>query len=90
MGYHGVMKTTLEMPDSLFKRARATAMRRGQTMTSFFNSAVEAKLNADADAGRDKPWMAFAGILSGRREEARRIMKTIDDACERIDAKDWT
>lgn len=58
-------------------------------MTSFFNSAVEAKLIEDEQAGSHKPWMAFAGIMAGRRYEARQIMKTVDEACERIDAKDW-
>ncbi len=54
------MKTTLEMPDSLFRWAKETALKRGQTMTLFFNAAVEAKLNAEETAGRNKPWMAFS------------------------------
>lgn len=89
MGYNAPMKTTLEMPDSLFKRARAAAQKRGQTMTSFFNAAVEAKLTADRTARQERPWMAYAGVMAGRHDEAKRIVRAIDDACERVDAAEW-
>lgn len=83
------MKTTLEMPDSLFKRARAAARKRGQTMTSFFNAAVEAKLAADQTARQERPWMAYAGVMAGQHDEAKRIMRVINEACEQVDAAEW-
>jgi hypothetical protein len=90
MGDIQIMKTTLEMPDSLFKRARAAARKRGQTMTSYFNTAVEAKLAADQKARLDRPWMAYAGVTAGDRGESERIMNVIEEACERIDESEWT
>jgi hypothetical protein len=90
MGQTNQMKTTLEMPDSLFKRARAAARKRGQTMTSFFNAAVEAKLAADQTARRIRPWMAYAGVTAADRDESKRILKVIDEECERIDEAEWT
>ena len=84
------MKTTLELPDSLFRRAKLTATRRGQTMTAFITSAVEAKLQADKVAASEKPWMAFAGVFSDDLEESRRINQTIEEGCEQIDPRDWS
>lgn len=38
------MKTTLEMPDDLFRRAKATAVKRGQTMKELVTTALEREL----------------------------------------------
>ena len=38
------MKTTLEMPDDLFRRAKATAVKRGQTMKELVATALEREL----------------------------------------------
>jgi predicted nucleotide-binding protein len=89
MGTFLFMKTTLELPDSLFRRAKATAARRGQTMATFVTSAVEAKLAADEVAAREKPWMEFAGILQDERAESQRILQKVEDACEKVDSEDW-
>jgi predicted nucleotide-binding protein len=83
------MKTTLELPDALFRRAKATAARRGQTMAAFVTSAVEAKLAADEVAAREKPWMEFAGILQDEREESKRILQKVEEACEKVDPEEW-
>lgn len=83
------MKTTLELPDSLFRRAKATAARRGQTMAAFVRSAVEAKLAADEVAAREKPWMEFAGILQDEREESKRMLQKVEEACEKVDPEEW-
>jgi hypothetical protein len=83
------MKTTLEVPDSLFRRAKATAARKGQTMAAFINAAIEAKLADDAETVREKPWMQYAGIFSNERTESRRILHRIEEECERIHEEDW-
>jgi hypothetical protein len=83
------MKTPLEVPDSLFRRAKATAARKGQTMAAFVTAAIEAKLAADTEAGREKPWMQFAGVFRDDPEESRRILRKIEEECERVDPGDW-
>ena len=83
------MKTTFEIPDSLFRKAKAKAARKGQTMTAFVTSAIQAKLDEDIEMAREKPWMAFAGVFRGERAESREIMRRIEEACERVDPEDW-
>ena len=83
------MKTTLEIPDSLFRRAKALAARRGQTMAAFVTSAVESKLRADSKSAREKPWMAFAGAFKADKINSRRILEAIEEVCESVDPEDW-
>jgi len=89
MGDFLIVKTTLEFPDSLFRRAKSTAARKGQTMTAFVTSAVEAKLTADETAANEKPWMQFAGLLEKDRKESSRILKRIEESCEQVIPEDW-
>ena len=83
-----VMKTTLELPDTLFTRAKALASQRGQTMTSFVRTALEAKITSDESVAAEKPWMQFAGIHTDTAE-SQKIMETIDTSCGQIDPKEW-
>ena len=78
------MKTTLELPDSLFPRAKSSATRKGQTMTAFVTSAVEAKLAADETAATEKPWMQFKGLLRNDCKEASSILRRIEKTCEEV------
>ena len=40
------MKTTIDLPDPLFRRAKATAAVEGVTLKAFITKAVESKLDA--------------------------------------------
>jgi plasmid stability protein len=82
------MKTTLELPDALLRRAKSTAARHGQSMTSFVRAALEAKLIAEEISERKKPWMKFSGSFSDPQESIR-IMKRIEEATGSVDPKDW-
>ena len=82
------MKTTLELPESLFKRAKALAAQRGQTMTTFVRSALESKISSDERSAEEKPWMQFAGVHTDH-EESRKIMASIEDSCGQVDEEDW-
>jgi hypothetical protein len=42
------MKTTLEMPDELFRRAKATAAQRGQSLKQLVTAALERELAGPA------------------------------------------
>ncbi len=90
MGDYSKVKTTLEIPDSVLRRAKAVAARRGQTMQAFVTSAVEAKLSSDARAEKEKPWMAFAGAFESEKEKSSSVLAAIEEACERVDTEDWT
>ena len=82
------MKTTLELPDTLLRRAKATAAKRGQTMTAFVKSALEAKLSNDERSNDEKPWMQFAGVFADPKE-SKQIMQTVEESCGQVDPEDW-
>lgn len=82
------MKTTLEIPDSLFRRAKSAAAKRGIPLRVFVTEAVKDKLNVGAKSS-DRPWMKHFGKLKDLSEENKRINKEIEDAFERIHPEMW-
>ncbi len=88
------MKTTLELPDALFREVKATAARRGVLMKQFIAEALTEKLAAtDPTSVPDpKPWMKFAGGLSRDPEmkaELLRIDQLIEQEFGQVEAADW-
>lgn len=84
----GVMKTTLEIPDAIFRRAKSKAAEQGIPLRQFVTEAVTARLQSTA-TNDPKPWMKYFGKLKGLRKETRRINKIIEDANEKIDTEMW-
>jgi hypothetical protein len=80
------MKTTLEIPDSLFRSVKSKAAQEGLTLKEFVASALTEKLNRSSDT---KPWMKYCGTLSHLHKETRRIEKIIETEFETIDPADW-
>ena len=84
----GGMKTTLEIPDAIFRRAKSKAAEQGIPLRQFVTEAVSARLQSTSPTG-SKPWMKHLGKLKGLRKETRRINKIIEDASEKIDGEMW-
>jgi len=76
------MKTTLEIPDTVFRRAKSKAAERGIPLRQFVTEAVEDKLKAAPLAGQ-KRWMKHMGKLKDLRKETARINGVIEEAFER-------
>lgn len=79
------MKTTLEIPDTIFRRAKSAAAVRGIPLREFVTEAVRDKLAADAKSA-DKPWMAAFGKLRHLRKEIARVNRMIEEEFEQIEA----
>ena len=82
------MKTTLEMPDNIFRRAKSAAAERGIPLREFVTEAVKDKLAASAKA-TSKPWMAAFGKLKHLHKETERINRLIEEDSEKIDPEMW-
>lgn len=82
------MKTTLEIPDPIFRRAKSKAAEQGIPLREFVTQAVEDKLKSAPGGGR-RPWMKHIGKLKNLRKETQRINRVIEDAFEEIDAEAW-
>jgi hypothetical protein len=78
------MKTTLEIPDSVFRRAKLKAAEQGIPLRQFVTEALERKLREPSSTDR-RPWMKHFGKLKDLHEETKRIDKFIEEAFETID-----
>jgi hypothetical protein len=88
MGIWNSMKTTLEIPDTIFRRAKSKAAEQGIPLRRFVTEAVEDKLKAAPVAGQ-KPWMKHVGKLKHLRKETERINRVIEEAFEEVDPEVW-
>ena len=79
------MKTTLELPDSIVRRAKTVAAARGISLDELLTEAVKDKLATEAKAG-EKPWLKLAGKLKHLHKETIRINALIKENFERIDS----
>lgn len=89
MGNPRFVKTTLELPDALFRKAKATAARHGQTLKQLVQEALTEKLaRTDCAKSTQKPWMALAGGLKHLHAENMRIDRLIETEFEQIEPED--
>ena len=81
------MKTTIELPDSTFRQAKALAAGRGMTLKRFFTEALEEQLRRCASETR-APWMAGFGVLSDLSDENCRVLTVIEQEFETLSPED--
>jgi len=82
------MKTTLEIPDTVFRRAKSVAAARGIPLREFVTEAVKDKLAGGADPA-EKPWVKHMGKLKHLHKETERINRLIEEDSEKIDPEMW-
>jgi hypothetical protein len=80
------VKTTLEISDFLFRRAKSVAAERGIPLRQLVTEAIQEKLGTTS---RERPWMKHLGKLKHLHEERREIDKRVESAFERIDREVW-
>ena len=84
------MKTTLEIPDPLFRKAKSKAAERGQSLKELVSEALQDKLAAHERKARssEPEWMQGFGGLRRLRKETRRVQARIDEQFELIEPED--
>jgi hypothetical protein len=81
------MKTTLEIPDALFRRAKSAAAEQGIPLRELVSEALAEKLR---ESGREsKPWLRAFGKLRSLRKESARINTIIEEEFGKIEPEDW-
>jgi hypothetical protein len=80
------VKTTLEIPDFIFRRAKSVAAERGIPLRQFVTEAVQEKLRI---APQEKPWTKHLGKLKHLRKERKQIEERVEEAFEQIDHELW-
>jgi hypothetical protein len=81
-----MMKTTLEIPDALFSRAKSAAAEKGIPFRELVSKVLADKLRASAR--HEKPWMKSFGKLRSLRRETAHINRIIEEEFSRIVAGD--
>ncbi len=81
------MKTTIEIPDPLFRQAKARAAERGQTLKQLFTEALQEKLATKSRMG-EPDWMRGFGELKRLRKETARMQARIEEAFEVLEPED--
>ena len=85
------MRTTIDLPDSLFRAVKSTAARDGVHLKDYIAEALRDRL-AGSKSGSEKPWMKFAGIAARNPKaaaEVRKIARVVAENFEQIDEEDW-
>ena len=70
------MKTTTEIPDALFRKAKSAAAERGIPLRELVSEALADKLRVRGD---DKPWLKAFGQLRHLHKETARINRIIEE-----------
>ncbi|HTS18455.1 MAG TPA: hypothetical protein VMP11_12845 [Verrucomicrobiae bacterium] len=82
------MKTTVEIPSSLFRKWKTSAAARGQSMKEFLTSALQEKLaGRNRGNGRDTGWKTVWGKASAG--QIRNVDAVIQAEFEKIEPENW-
>jgi len=84
------VKTTIDIPDGLFRRAKSRAAERGQTLKEFVSAALQEKLAPRGSTARsaEPEWMQAFGKLRHLQKETARIQERIHDTFEVVEPED--
>jgi hypothetical protein len=84
------VKTTLEIPDLLYRRLKASAAQKGRTVRSLVNEAIVEKLQKPEGSESGQPaWRRAFGGLRSLRSETRRIDSLIRSEFSLVNPEDW-
>lgn len=81
------VKTTLEIPDDLFRRAKAAAALEGISLRQLVTDTLRERLKSSGRKDADPPWMKGFGGLAKLSEETRRIESLIEEEFEQIETE---
>ena len=88
----GAVKRIVEIPEPLFRQAKAHSAQRGISLKEFFTEAVREQLRRrEAPSGKphEPRWMKAFGGLRDLHRENKRIERVIEEEFERIDEEEW-
>jgi hypothetical protein len=84
------VKTTVEIPDPLFRQAKAAAAQKGIPLKQLFTEALREQLRRHTpEQAQDKPWMRAFGGLRQLHKENKRLERIIATEFESIDEEEW-
>ena len=91
MGIWVSVKTTIELPEALFRQAKSTAAHEVVTLKQLLTEALESRLEVSMGArnGRAAPkWMRAYGALRHLRRERKAIERAVQSEFEKVEPED--
>lgn len=89
-GFMAPVKTTLEIPDSLFRQLKVSAAKQGKTIRTVVNEALTEKLNRPQGGQPEPPaWRKAFGGLRRLRDETAKINQDVAAEFSHVDPEDW-
>ena len=82
------MKTTLKIPDTIFRRAKAVAAERGIPLSALVSEALRDKLRTLGNKHTTAPWMRMFGKLRHLHRETEKINRIITKEFNQIERED--
>jgi hypothetical protein len=84
------VKTTLEIPEPLFRQLKISAAKQGKTIRAVVNEALTEKLNRSQRGVEDIPaWRVAFGGLRRLRDETAKISKDVAAEFSRVNPEEW-
>jgi hypothetical protein len=84
------VKTTLEIPEPLFRQLKISAAKQGKTIRAVVNEALTEKLNRSQNGVEDVPaWRVAFGGLRRLRDETAKIDQDIATEFSRVNSEEW-
>jgi hypothetical protein len=81
------MKTTLEIPDDLFRQTKATAALRGESLKEFVTEALQAQLERQGTGDSSRGWRSVFG--KARRQDVEPVDAIVAGELENVDPDEW-
>ena len=84
------VKTTLEIPDPLFRQLKIAAARQGKTIRAVVTEALTEKLNLSPHGVEEPPaWRAAFGGLRRLRDETSKVSRDIAAEFSQVNPDEW-
>lgn len=82
------MKTTIEISDELFRKTKATAAARGETLRDFISEALTIRLaSTTRPVSKRSGWRSVFGLADAKTVE--RIDTLLAAELEQVDSSEW-
>jgi hypothetical protein len=82
------MKTTVEVPEKLYRQVKARAASKGQSIKAFFIDALLDKLAKESSTNGSKSgWRSVFG--KAKKEDVDAVQRAIDEKFSLVHLEDW-
>ena len=86
-GKMNLVKTTIEIPDEIFRQSKARAALRGEPLKAFVTAALSAYLEQPAAASSERGWRLVFG--KARRSEVEEVDAVVAAEFDQVNVGDW-